>query len=612
MPGVSTMENDGYGIDLFDWRGSIMSKLGNQTNQHEHIQDQIVGVETLSGVQSFVFAPGTTTDGNSYGTWTELYAAYQMAVVAKPNINRQIVFDPRGLVGGAPFVIPTITGVAVQSFENTTKFTSAENPTNLFDVETDVGVRMSFSPSAFSPEAIMDVRGLNLVQKIGDVGSLLTVPAGTNFRLRAERARLATRSAPAMIDILDGDFDLELVDADVARETAASGPVARMRAPVGTRAFRPRTQGPSRVERDTVRSDNTLLDLESSISPETRPASQSGLRPPPSKAFFAPSASDNNRPAPSLTVLVRRQLTLAGAPLTPKILQAFLFRMTGGVPLAANTFSITNGTVTETYTFVVAAGAPFEVTIGASAAATMQNLVGVINVDSVLWQADIVRFPGSGSLAIAIVRLVQAVEGLSFDLADRAFGTIAAAATPKVGTYPQSDGFVPLSYSTPSISDLPGADALVGFAGWSSVTLLSDKAFVTVMDDDTSGVYQVINPFGGGPGDWKYVSDAIDPTLVIPPGSAAYAGMRQTRVVRATLGAADVVTFDLPRTFQEGEILSVFRTDATAGVFSLVPVGGDTVNSVGAPFVVAPLAGGHGLMLVRDSSGAWLVVGQFP
>jgi hypothetical protein len=82
-------------------------------------------------------------------------------------------------------------------------------------------------------------------------------------------------------------------------------------------------------------------------------------------------------------VLVHEQLLNGGA---GGILQAELAYISVN-PSPTDTFIITDGITTETFTFVALAGAPFEVTIAGGAAATQTNLITAINTDSVLWSA---------------------------------------------------------------------------------------------------------------------------------------------------------------------------------------------------------------------------------
>lgn len=55
--------------------------------------------------------------------------------------------------------------------------------------------------------------------------------------------------------------------------------------------------------------------------------------------------------------------------------------------VAGDTFIITDGTITETFTAVGAAPGAFDFLVGGSAAATQTNLVAAINADSTLWSA---------------------------------------------------------------------------------------------------------------------------------------------------------------------------------------------------------------------------------
>jgi hypothetical protein len=68
------------------------------------------------------------------------------------------------------------------------------------------------------------------------------------------------------------------------------------------------------------------------------------------------------------------------------ILQAILASIVVN-PSINDDFIISDGTTTETFTFVAAETVPFEVTIGGTVATTMQNLVQAINDDSTLWSA---------------------------------------------------------------------------------------------------------------------------------------------------------------------------------------------------------------------------------
>jgi len=80
-------------------------------------------------------------------------------------------------------------------------------------------------------------------------------------------------------------------------------------------------------------------------------------------------------------LLVAEQL-LDGA--SGGVLQAILIAF-DSQPTANDTFIITDGTTTETFTFKASESAAFDVAIGATAADTLANLIQAINDDSTLW-----------------------------------------------------------------------------------------------------------------------------------------------------------------------------------------------------------------------------------
>lgn len=580
-------------------------------SNHVHLLEDIPALDTLNGVQSFTYAPGTTTDGQSFGTWAELYAAYTQARAERPYVFREIVFDPRGLPAGTPLPIPAISGVPVQSFEAQTVFTSKGNPSNRIPVEFAADVSFDFIPDLSDPgaPAQFSISGLDAYMAGGAANPLGVIPATRKLKIAAKNASLSTKSAVELFNILDGDFELDMVDAEMPKDT---GPVIKMS---GTgRSLVLSVGGLSSFGKQVIQSDFDLASIDSSLSTDTRPAPQD-IRVPTGAALFAPAANANVRPAYSLTVLTRGQLALAAPNNTPQILQGFPFQLSGGVPVAGNTFKLGSGVAadTETYTFVAAAVNPFEVTIGLTALATMLNLISTITADSVLWQADLIKIPGGGIEAIAIYRKTQTKEGLSYRLQDKAWGTIAAAANPVVGVYPNpTTGEVLLSYSRPTIQALPNAEPDGAMAGWSTVSGLTDKAFVTVIDEFRSGTYQASNPAAAGSGSWRYVMDAADPTLVIT-GAGTYFVQRQTRFVLVTLGALDVANLVLSPFFDTAETVRIFRTDNTAGTLNLVTVSPDTsVNNVASPVPFAGGAAGHGAVLQRDGIGGWWTPGVFP
>ncbi len=592
-----------------------MPRMTNRgVNSHEHLLQDIPGLATLNGVETFTFAPSTDTDGQNYGTWAELYAAYTYARGQRPYTFKEIVFDPRGLAAGADIEIPALPGIPTQTYESQTAMSSKKNPTNRISVKIASGVAFEILPdlSDVDAPAIFSVIGLDMFMEAGSAAPLVTVPDTRKLKLILYDASLRQKEAThALFELLGGDLDLDMFDSEVPADT---GPVIKIGGIGKTLTLS--TKGLCEIGKAVLESDLDLADVISTLSTDTRPAPQPGIKLPAAVAMFAPAANANVRPAYSLTVLAHGQLKLAAPDSTPYVVQGFPFKMSGGVPIADNTFVLESGDAAdqEVYTFKAAAGAPFEVTIGGSALLTMNNLITVINTDSVLWEAQLITVPGGGGSAIAIYRQSQTKEGLSHGFQDRAWGVIAVAATPVVGYYPHATtGEVLLSYSTPTFQALPAADPGRAFCGWSTVSGLKDKSVVTVIDDLRSGTYQAFNPAAGGAGDWKFVGDAADDPTIILAGSATYVVQRQARLVRCTLAGADTINLALSPTCEPGVPLMIRRVDNTAGTLNLVPVAPDTtINGVAAPFALAGGAGGTGVVMTRDGDTGWVICGQAP
>jgi hypothetical protein len=115
------------------------------------------------------------------------------------------------------------------------------------------------------------------------------------------------------------------------------------------------------------------------------------------------------------------------------ILQAELFSIAVN-PTANDTFIVTDGTTTETFTFKAARAVAFDVAIGLDAAATLVNLVAAINSDSTLWSAlDTVNlsayFAGAYATQAVICRTAYSAA------ADRLYGSLTAADGIKVVSF---------------------------------------------------------------------------------------------------------------------------------------------------------------------------------
>jgi hypothetical protein len=172
------------------------------------------------------------------------------------------------------------------------------------------------------------------------------------------------------------------------------------------------------------------------------------------------------------------------------IAQAMALFFTGTAASIGNTFTITDGTNTETYTFQAVSGfrqpAP-----GATAAQSQTNLVARINSDSSFWLAQEfadLQAINSGGNTVVLWRRVP-----TSPATDRAFGTLTGAAVSIVNY----GGL--LDYRSSTISALSGADPGTATFGLSRLTaaLISDEAHLVRAEDaawiwnDDAGTWQL-------------------------------------------------------------------------------------------------------------------------
>jgi len=123
---------------------------------------------------------------------------------------------------------------------------------------------------------------------------------------------------------------------------------------------------------------------------------------------------------------------------------------------ATDTFILTDGTTTETWTAVAGAPAAFQVQIGGSASATLTNLVAAINGDSTLWSAVETTgldayFSGSNDPQFVVYRTAVSTA------ADRAYGVLTGAQS-DVQVIEFATGEQDYRESSGTQSDLPSAD----------------------------------------------------------------------------------------------------------------------------------------------------------
>jgi hypothetical protein len=123
---------------------------------------------------------------------------------------------------------------------------------------------------------------------------------------------------------------------------------------------------------------------------------------------------------------------------------------------AADTFILTDGTTTETFSAVAGAPAAFQFQVGGSASATLTNLVAAINADSTLWSAVETTgldayFSGTNDPQFVVYRTAISTA------ADRVYGVIANAQA-DVQVVEFASGDQDYRESSGTQSDLPAAD----------------------------------------------------------------------------------------------------------------------------------------------------------
>lgn len=533
--------------------------------------------------ETFTFRPNATTGGGVYGTWAELYTDYAIATAARPNTQKQIVFDNALLPAGDPVVIEAVAGVAQQTFESRTTFTSADNPGNRIAVEVDNDVEWNIDEDPAESISKFTSFGLDIRRRNG-VNANAWLSAATDpdsFEIELNDSSLSNASAAAAVyqtgtgGAVATRPIISLRDSELVAETGA---IVDIRSPV-LPGMNLSARGQSEIQRNTIESALEVPEVISTLDAETQLDGQDYLDIIPGAELNGPAASANVRPSRAMTVITADQLATAGVSSRPIIKQAFLLGLTA-LPNDGDSVSITDGTVTEAYVYRNAPAAG-EVQIGATANETLVNLAAVITSDSALWSGSFVRNDQTGRAAVAVIRVSQAKERY----ADRAFGTDTAAVA-KLGSLTEA-GYIPLNYSDIEIIDLPAADAGYGVAGFSSIIALPDGTPVNVLDGRTSGLYQAINAVGGGgSGEWQLIAVPNDPVIFKTTAGATTIN-RGTRLVVATLAGGIAANMGLVDEYPVGQLLSVRRTDADgASSLVLTPESGTINGGANLPVVV--------------------------
>jgi hypothetical protein len=173
-------------------------------------------------------------------------------------------------------------------------------------------------------------------------------------------------------------------------------------------------------------------------------------------------------------VLVQEQLLSGGS---GGILQGLLATVSANL-VATDTFVLTDGSTTETWTAVAGAPAAFQFQIGGGASATQTNLVAAINADSALWSA--VETTGLDEyFAASPVGQFVIYRTAPSTAADRAYGTLSTATDIQVVEFATGDQDYRDVSGTES--DLPGSDPAAKRFGFG-------RLFATLQQNETHRV----------------------------------------------------------------------------------------------------------------------------
>ena len=180
-------------------------------------------------------------------------------------------------------------------------------------------------------------------------------------------------------------------------------------------------------------------------------------------------------------LLLASQQVLGGA--SGGVLQAMLIAFDGN-PVATDTFILTDGTTTETFTFQAGASAGFGVQVQGTAALTLAELVARINANSTLWSAldttQLVNyFAGAYANQAVVYRTLVSVA------ADRIHGVVTTATDIKVVEFATGDQDYAILSGTES--NIPAADPAAKRFGFGRVeaSLVTNETHLAVENNGT-------------------------------------------------------------------------------------------------------------------------------
>lgn len=549
----------------------------------------VQGTPLVVDSAQFVFQPSGVSKGNNvFTSWQSLVDEYNLwkTRIASPGYSGSrkatIVFDDTY----APISVPTLSGlldcdIAAETFFTSIKASAGTDhgtPSMLVNIEDGVVWNIDIDPDDV---ARFQSQGIAWQRAAPGAATWIRTPnpAMTKFEISIQNGGLTSASSGPAYSSPPGK-NLSVLLSQAVLESTGSAPPIRAAAGASVSLS---AQQQSVIKKGVLSSPGAIAALSSVLDPSSQAGPQPGLTLPSNVELNGPAASSNVRPGPGMSVLSAGQLSTYGPTNIPQILQALAVGF-GNNPVDGNTLSITDGTTTETFTFLLAPVNPFEVQIGGSVVATLSNLVSQINSDSVLWKSEFFDNPQANSNAAVIIRKTQSVESYP----DRVYGTFGGGVNPFVTDYVQPDGAILLSYSSSTVVAIPAADPGEGYSGFSTVSPLLDGSFVTVINARNDGVYQVQNPLASGSGRWIYISSPSEGPLLVG-AAGVFLANRQTRLVVATLAGGIAATVVLQSgIFPVGfPTLCIRRTDADgASTLTLLPSSGTIDGLASVPQAV--------------------------
>lgn len=201
--------------------------------------------------------------------------------------------------------------------------------------------------------------------------------------------------------------------------------------------------------------------------------------------------------------------------------------------IIGDTFTISDGVTTETWTFS-GASAAFAPAVLGTPLATMNQLVSRINSDSTTWSAALVTSLQSINVCGEVVIVYRTIPTTPVN--DRIFGVFA---TPADAQYVNFGGTS--EYSSTTIANLPSADPATANFGFSRLSAaLQENEAHQIRDSDT------IYMWDGDLDAWTLSSGGAGTTAASPTGLITRANLVKDNIPAVTAPTADFISTDIP------------------------------------------------------------------